>query len=126
MTRNRRADPTLLMPSEPPPGIGASRLVIAPGTAAERIVAIGEMLAAGPLVVGSDPEADIVVDDPHVSGRHFQLKLADASVELADLGSRNGTKVQGIAVQGAVLEPGVVITIGMTHIAYEEDRAVDE
>ncbi|HUS64225.1 MAG TPA: sigma 54-interacting transcriptional regulator [Kofleriaceae bacterium] len=125
MTRNRRADPTLLLPSEPPPGMGASRLVIAPGTPSERTVPIGELLARGPLVIGSDPDADIVIDDPHVSGRHFQIKLAEVGVELADLGSRNGTKVQGLAVQGALLEPGVVITIGMTHISYEEDPATD-
>src|SRR5690606_31695499 len=121
MARGRRSDPTLLLPAEPARP-QAVRLVVAPGTPAERRLQIAEALARGPVVLGGDPEAvDVAIDDPHVSGRHCELRASPEGVRLSDLGSRNGTKVQGVLVDSALLEPGVVITIGTTRIRFEED-----
>lgn len=52
----------------------------------------------GQLVVGRDPSCDIVLDDPSVSRRHARVFLAEGSVYLEDLGSQNGTMVNGAAI----------------------------
>jgi len=121
MTKGRRADPTLSLPAERV-GKGSARLVIAFGTPSARSVPLGQALPHGPVVVGSDPhQATVVIDDPHVSARHCEFSQIAAGIKLVDLDSRNGTKVQGIAVTSALLESGVVITIGTTQMRFEED-----
>ena len=50
---------------------------------------------SGSPVVGRDPGADIVVDDPEASRRHAQLREGPGGWEVEDLGSRNGTYVNG-------------------------------
>src|SRR5688500_8957014 len=121
MSKGRRADPTLSLPPDRA-RIGSARLVIGFDTPAVRAVAVGRALPHGPVVIGSDPgQSNVVVNDPHVSARHCEIVATAAGVKLVDLGSRNGTKVQGIAVHGALLEPGVVITIGTTQIRFEDD-----
>jgi DNA-binding NtrC family response regulator len=126
VSKGRRADPTLSLPADRA-RMGTARLVIALPGGATRSVALGEALARGPVVIGSDPEqADVAIDDPHVSARHCELSFSPVGIKVVDLDSRNGTKVQGIAVHGALLEPGVVITVGTTQIRFEEDDDDDE
>ncbi|HEY8145250.1 MAG TPA: sigma 54-interacting transcriptional regulator [Kofleriaceae bacterium] len=126
MTKGRRADPTLSLPAERV-GSGSARLVVGFGTPSARTIPLGQALPHGPVVVGSDPhQATVVVDDPHVSARHCEISLIPAGIKLVDLDSRNGTKVHGIAVNSALLEPGVVITIGTTQIRFEEDAVESE
>ena len=52
----------------------------------------------GQLMVGRDPACDIVLDDPSVSRRHARVFLAEGGVYLEDLGSQNGTMVNGAAI----------------------------
>src|SRR5438046_6701039 len=52
----------------------------------------------GSLVVGRDCEGVVVVD-PKVSRRHFVLRSIDHTLTVADLGSRNGTYVNGAAAE---------------------------
>jgi DNA-binding NtrC family response regulator len=126
MTKGRRADETLSMPAARGQ-MGSARLVITTAGGAVRKVPLGDALARGAVVIGSDPEqADVHIDDLHVSARHCELTTIAAGVKLRDLESRNGTKVQGIAVDSALLEPGVVITIGTTTIAFEEEDGDEE
>ena len=126
MTKGRRADQTLSMPAQRA-RTGSARLVITTAGGPPRTVPLGDALASGPVVIGSDPEqADVHIDDLHVSARHCELTTIHAGVKLADLGSRNGTKVQEIAVHSALLEPGVIITIGTTQIRFEEEVGESE
>jgi sigma-B regulation protein RsbU (phosphoserine phosphatase) len=68
-------------------------------------------------VIGRGAEAEIRLDHPMVSRKHAQLtREADGRFVLADLGSRNGTVVNGRAVQTRVLEPGDQITLGPFHL----------
>ena len=53
------------------------------------------LTAGQPRVVGRDPQADIVVDDPSVSRRHARVYVGDV-IEIEDLGSSNGTFVKVI------------------------------
>lgn len=45
--------------------------------------------------VGRSSEADIVLDDPYASEFHFRIVVQDGAVVLSDLGSTNGTYVNG-------------------------------
>ncbi len=70
-------------------------------------------LPAGPAVVGRDPACDLRIDDPDVSRRHARVEVRDDGVLVEDLGSKNGTTVDGEPVEGAVLaRPGATVSFG--------------
>src|SRR6266571_271494 len=59
------------------------------------------------VVLGRDPSCDVVLDDNLVSRRHAQLEVDDSGrMVLRDLGSRNGTFVNGQRIEGAVVLGG--------------------
>lgn len=74
-----------------------------------------------PLTVGRLPDCEIQLTDPNVSRRHAQLRRQGESVTIIDLGSTNGTKVNGVPVRQHRLIPGDVITVGMTSLRFESD-----
>src|SRR6185437_4526812 len=55
----------------------------------------------GRVVVGSSPGSGIVVVDPTVSRLHAELEAREDGLWVRDLGSRNGTYVDGLQVTGA-------------------------
>jgi Protein of unknown function (DUF3662)/FHA domain len=69
-------------------------------------------------VLGRGAEADIVVDDPGVSRRHAEIRLQGADAVVRDLGSTNGTLVDGERTNAARLADGTVITLGRTRITF--------
>jgi len=69
-------------------------------------------------VLGRGSEADIVVDDPGVSRRHVEIRLDGGAAQLRDLGSTNGTFVDGDRASTARLVDGSMITIGRTRIRF--------
>jgi transcriptional regulator with PAS, ATPase and Fis domain len=69
-------------------------------------------LRVEPLVVGTSPDCDLVVSDARVSRRHCALRMSDRGVVLRDLGSKNGTFVDGVEILEVVLAPGSTVTIG--------------
>ncbi|ANC32018.1 FhaA domain-containing protein [Isoptericola dokdonensis] len=76
-------------------------------------------LLTGPVtVIGRDAEADIVVDDPGVSRRHLEIRVAPEGVVATDLGSTNGLFVEGHQVPAATLLDGNTLTIGRTRIMF--------
>ncbi|MBE8470187.1 ABC transporter ATP-binding protein/permease [Streptomyces justiciae] len=63
--------------------------------------------------IGRADDNDLVIDDLVVSRRHAELRaLPDGSYEIVDLGSHNGTYLNGSAVTRALLGPGDVVGIG--------------
>ncbi len=72
-----------------------------------------ELPRAGAVVIGRAPDADVRVGDAAASRRHAVLTVADGEVQVDDLGSHNGTRVNGERV-GAPrpLVSGDVVTIG--------------
>lgn len=72
------------------------------------------------IVVGRGSTADLRIDDPGVSRRHVAFRLQESSeppsVEVVDLGSTNGTTVNGRRVQHAVVGDGSVVQVGNTKI----------
>jgi class 3 adenylate cyclase len=89
-------------------------LVIRSGPLAGRRVEPGSELVLG------RGDADLVIDDPSVSRRHAVFRLTGEALELEDLGSRNGTKVNGEQITAArTLRPGDSVELGGTVIAIE-------
>jgi two-component system response regulator GlrR len=74
-------------------------------------------LGMDPLVVGTSPECDVVLDDPHVSRKHCAIAMGDAGVLLRDLDSKNGTFVGDLQIHEVVLRPGVVARVGQWLLA---------
>ena len=67
----------------------------------------------GAVVVGRAPGADIVIGNGFVSGRHARFQLMGKSLFLEDLGSRNGTAVNGNRIAEPVALKGKdVVNIG--------------
>ncbi len=62
--------------------------------------------------VGRAPENEIAVDEDGVSRRHCRLSVKNGMLELEDLGSTNGTYINGERVRGAVLGPGDEFLVG--------------
>ncbi len=70
-------------------------------------------LVEGENVLGRDPEAAVFVDDATVSRRHARVTVTGAAALLEDLGSKNGTSVGGIALDGpSPLRHGDAILLG--------------
>jgi pSer/pThr/pTyr-binding forkhead associated (FHA) protein len=70
-----------------------------------------------PLVLGREEGADVVVDDPEMSRRHAALRPAGDAVEVEDLGSLNGTWVNGARIQARrLLTPGDVVQLGASQL----------
>jgi len=68
------------------------------------------------IVIGRDPEAGIPVDDRTLSRRHCRIYLGQDGWRLTDLGSRNGTFLNGQLILDDLLEAGHRIEIGETQI----------
>jgi pSer/pThr/pTyr-binding forkhead associated (FHA) protein len=69
--------------------------------------------------IGRASDNDVIVDDPMVSRHHCQLRLQHGAYSFADLGSRNGSTVNGQPVSQIALGPGDVIRIGDTEIEFQ-------
>jgi adenylate cyclase len=72
------------------------------------------------LVVGRGAGCDVMVQNPNISRRHAQLRIAPDSIELEDLGSANGTFVNGDRGPRIVARPGDVITFGTATFRLEQ------
>jgi pSer/pThr/pTyr-binding forkhead associated (FHA) protein len=71
------------------------------------------------LVVGRE-NVDVEVDDAELSRRHFAVRPVAGGLEVEDLGSRNGTRVDGTRIDGPTrVRHGAVVTVGMTTFAVE-------
>lgn len=71
------------------------------------------------ITIGRASDNDVILDDPEASRHHCQLKLQHGAYSLADLGSRNGSWVNGDQVSEMALGPGDVIRIGSTKIEFQ-------
>ncbi len=65
-----------------------------------------------PMLVGRAPTCDVPVFDPTVSRRHAELSLVSGGVKVADLGSANGTFVNGEKITERTAKAGDVVTFG--------------
>ena len=69
----------------------------------------------GPVVVGRSPSSDIVIDEPYVSSSHARFTLQGPALVLEDLGSTNGTMVNGHLIdQPVTLREDAAVQVGDT------------
>ena len=81
-------------------------------------------LPPGPFTIGRAPEANLVIDDPSISRLHTRLLVTERSVVLSDLGSRNGTQLNGAQLAGPqAVAPGDVIGLGKISLVVQGQRA---
>ncbi|MSS84055.1 DUF2662 domain-containing protein [Actinomycetaceae bacterium WB03_NA08] len=76
------------------------------------------LLTEAVTVVGRGSEADITVNDSGVSRKHVEFRITPTGVIITDLGSTNGTYVEGHKVDAATLVDGNQIVIGRTPILF--------
>jgi hypothetical protein len=73
-------------------------------------------------VLGRSRDADVRIDDPNVSRRHAEIVQEGSAFWVVDLGSTNGTEVDGRRVQRHQLEDGATFTIGETTVTFTTER----
>jgi hypothetical protein len=71
-----------------------------------------DLAAERPLVLGRALACDLPVIDPTISRRHAELSMVDGRVMVRDLGSSNGTFLNGTRVEAGTLAPGDTVTFG--------------
>jgi pSer/pThr/pTyr-binding forkhead associated (FHA) protein len=87
-------------------------LLVGAGAEARR-VRVGER----PLRIGSAYHNELVLHDPTVSAEHCRLEPTGSALFVRDLGSRNGTFVQGVRIDRARLNAGVRLRVGRTDLS---------
>jgi len=81
------------------------------------------VLAADIVTIGRLPECQVTISDKGASRRHAQIRHANGTYVLTDLGSTNGTRLNGQTVQTRELADGDRITIGSTMLEFREGSA---
>ena len=82
----------------------------------------GRRLMVGPrgATLGRSRDCEIVIDDANVSRRHAELRPRGGAWVVSDLGSTNGTRVNGRQIHGPeVVRPGDEIEVGSSVITFE-------
>ncbi len=80
-------------------------------------------LRLGSNVVGRGQNADLKLPDTGVSRRHVDVRFDGAIAVLHDLGSTNGTTVNGHRVESWQLQHGDVIRLGHTVLVYRQEQS---
>lgn len=97
----------------------------ATGPQAAIVLADGNRIRIGPepVSIGRHVDNDVVLDDPAltISRHHAELRRLNDEFHLVDLGSVNGTKVNGAGIEDRVLADGDTIQIGTHTLRFELD-----
>ena len=78
-------------------------------------------LSIGSTVIGRGDQANLRLPDVGISRRHARLDYDGAQVVLTDLGSTNGSMVNGQRISAVALNPGDMIQIGTTTLTFRVD-----
>ncbi len=77
------------------------------------------------LAVGRNDDNDLVLAHPSVSGRHARFELESEVVTVVDLGSTNGTTVDGRSVETRELAHADVIVLGQVELVFEDSQVAE-
>ena len=72
-------------------------------------------------LLGRGTDCDLRLVDPGVSRHHAELRVEDDQVVLVDLGSTNGTFVNGQPVRRVALTDGTNVSLGRTTLVFRQD-----
>ena len=96
---------------EAPGGMEVGSIVLPDGSR----VTVGEET----LVIGRMADCDVAVRDEGVSRRHAEIRRQGNEIVVVDLGSMNGTKVNGAGIRQHRLHDGDEITVGSSRLRFE-------
>jgi hypothetical protein len=80
-------------------------------------------LVTATTLLGRGTDCDLRLVDPGVSRHHAELRVEGGEVILVDLGSTNGTFVNGQPIKHVVLTDGMQITLGRTALVFRRDSS---
>jgi hypothetical protein len=80
-------------------------------------------LQPGVTRLGRSEDNDFQISDESVSSHHCEIELKEGVITVRDLGSTNGTFLDGRQIQEAVLQPGQVLILGTMRMACQADPA---
>lgn len=85
------------------------------------LLTTGDRIPLGKKVVtiGRSPESAIVLADPNVSRNHAEIRPHGATWVVVDLGSTNGSRINGARIASQELHDGDDISFGNTHARFE-------
>lgn len=108
---------TLVVPAHVPPDsirVQKCKLLAVSGPHQGREFVIDKDIFA----IGSGPHNDLRLEDSTISRRHCEIRLLPEGPIIRDLGSTNGTLVQGVRVAKAFLNPGTEFQLGNTRVVF--------
>jgi hypothetical protein len=77
-------------------------------------------ISSSTIVIGRAPDCDVSFDDANISRRHAEIRVVMGSHVISDLGSTNGTKVNGVPITlERTLRDGDIIALGSNTIRFE-------
>ena len=89
---------------------------------------IDEIVQGDPIVIGRDETADFVLPEPTVSRRHAEIRSVDEGWEIADLGSRLGTWLNGKKIragEGVPFKEGDEVEVGIIRVKFMGECSAD-
>jgi FHA domain len=92
-----------------------AKLTIKTGTQAGREIELKEGLNR----IGRNPENDIAIPEPSLSGFHCEIQVAEIATSIRDLNSTNGTFINQKQINRGVLQRGDLLTLGEIDFAVE-------
>ena len=103
--------------NEEPDAIVPEAYLVVTGEGIRRQV---HQLKTVPATIGRSPDSDVVINDPRVSRSHARIDLAGARFVLEDLGSTNGTTLNGEAVSApALLTDGDALSLAGVRAVFQ-------
>lgn len=112
-----RVDRTSVFPVPKQEAPRVSLVVRSPGRAPQRL-----SLAGGSIGIGRANDNDLVLEDERVSRYHGRLVARQGALVFTDLGSTNGSYLQGARVSEIALGPGDILQLGESSLTVESDR----
>src|SRR5512133_1567009 len=82
-----------------------------------------ELAPTGPLICGRAVTSDLAIIDPTVSRHHADLVVGDGGITVRDVGSSNGTFVNGVKIDESFAVPGDTVTFGK--VAFRLESVAD-
>jgi hypothetical protein len=98
------------------PSVGAPALYVISGPLAGSVCRLNEAVTT----IGRDPSNDLFLDDVTVSRRHAEIVHTVDGFRVRDLGSLNGTYVDGTRQEETVLRDGAHLRVGRYDVVFHE------
>jgi len=84
------------------------------------------LLAKSQVSIGRTTTNDIVLNDVRVSRNHARLECGPSGVSLVDLGSSNGTRLNGVIIERASLKPDDTVSVGSQQLKYKVEDPYED